>query len=178
MVSTFGVILGVSTEQLQQALHMLFDARSAASFLTFCLLYTPCVAAVATIKRELGSRAKTVAGGDRPVRGRLAGGLPGISDRRVAGMSLADYALLAPIAGYFLWLLFRPRKKNAAAAVKAAAGANERIMSNERSCRPEPAAAFFRVRVAPSGMLYFAFPWAAMRMCFPASICGAMVCWK
>ena len=26
-------------------------------------------------------------------------------------MSLADYALLAPIAGYFLWLLFRPRKK-------------------------------------------------------------------
>ena len=61
VVSTFGVILGVSTEQLQQALHMLFDARSAASFLTFCLLYTPCVAAVATIKRELGSRAKTVA---------------------------------------------------------------------------------------------------------------------
>ena len=61
VVSTFGVILGVSTEQLQQALHMLFDARSAASFLTFCLLYTPGVAAVATIKRELGSRAKTVA---------------------------------------------------------------------------------------------------------------------
>ncbi len=61
VVSTFGVILGVSTEQLQQALHMLFDARSAASFLTFCLLYTPCVAAVATIKRELGSRTKTVA---------------------------------------------------------------------------------------------------------------------
>ena len=61
VVSTFGVILGVSIEQLQQALHMLFDARSAASFLTFCLLYTPCVAAVATIKRELGSRAKTVA---------------------------------------------------------------------------------------------------------------------
>ncbi len=61
VVSTFGVILGVSIEQLQQALHMLFDARSAASFLTFCLLYTPCVAAVATIKRELGSRAKTAA---------------------------------------------------------------------------------------------------------------------
>ena len=61
VVSTFGVILGVSTEQLQQALHMLFDAHSAASFLTFCLLYTPCVAAVATIKRELDSRTKTVA---------------------------------------------------------------------------------------------------------------------
>ncbi|WP_455505883.1 ferrous iron transport protein B [Gemmiger formicilis] len=60
VVSTFGVILGVSTEQLRQALHMLFDARSAASFLTFCLLYTPCVAAVATIRRELGSKAKTL----------------------------------------------------------------------------------------------------------------------
>ena len=60
VVSTFGVILGVSTEQLRQALHMLFDARSVASFLTFCLLYTPCVAAVATIRRELGSKAKTL----------------------------------------------------------------------------------------------------------------------
>ena len=61
VVSTFGVILGVSAEQLQLALHSLFTPRSAASFLTFCLLYTPCVAAVATIHRELGSKAKTVA---------------------------------------------------------------------------------------------------------------------
>ena len=61
VVSTFGVILGVSAEQLQAALHSLFDARSAASFLTFCLLYTPCVAAVATIRRELDSKWKTVA---------------------------------------------------------------------------------------------------------------------
>ncbi len=60
VVSTFGVILGVSTEQLRVALHQLFTTQSAASFLTFCLLYTPCVAAVATIRRELGSAAKTV----------------------------------------------------------------------------------------------------------------------
>ena len=60
VVSTFGVILGVSHEQLQGALHLLFTPRSAASFLTFCLLYTPCVAAVATIRRELGSKLKTV----------------------------------------------------------------------------------------------------------------------
>ena len=60
VVSTFGVILGVSTEQLRISLHQLFGQASAASFLTFCLLYTPCVAAVATIRRELGSRAKTV----------------------------------------------------------------------------------------------------------------------
>ncbi len=61
VVSTFGVILGVSTDQLQQALHLLFTPQSAASFLTFCLLYTPCVAAVATIRRELGSKVKTIA---------------------------------------------------------------------------------------------------------------------
>lgn len=61
VVSTFGVILGVSTDQLRTALHLLFTPASAASFLTFCLLYTPCVAAVATMKRELGSGWKTVA---------------------------------------------------------------------------------------------------------------------
>ena len=61
VVSTFGVILGVSAEQLQVALHSLFTPLSAASFLTFCLLYTPCVAAVATIRRELGSKWKTLA---------------------------------------------------------------------------------------------------------------------
>lgn len=60
VVSTFGVILGVSTEQLQLALHQLFTPVSAAGFLAFCLLYTPCTAAVATIHRELGSGWKTV----------------------------------------------------------------------------------------------------------------------
>ena len=60
VVSTFGVILGVSTEQLRGALHLLFTPASAASFLAFCLLYTPCVAAVATIRRELGSKWKTL----------------------------------------------------------------------------------------------------------------------
>jgi len=60
VVSTFGVILGVSTEQLGAALHSLFTTASAASFLAFCLLYTPCVAAVSTIKTELKSGWKTV----------------------------------------------------------------------------------------------------------------------
>lgn len=60
VVSTFGVILGVSTEQLDIALHSLFTTASAASFLAFCLLYTPCVAAVSTIKTELKSGWKTV----------------------------------------------------------------------------------------------------------------------
>ena len=60
VVSTFGVILGVSTEQLGVALHSLFTTASAASFLAFCLLYTPCVAAVSTIRTELKSGWKTV----------------------------------------------------------------------------------------------------------------------
>lgn len=30
------------------------------SFLVFCLLYTPCVAALAALRRELGSGVKTV----------------------------------------------------------------------------------------------------------------------
>lgn len=60
VVGTFGVILGVSNEELTTALHALFDVRSAASFLTFTLLYTPCVAAVAAIRREMNSTWKTV----------------------------------------------------------------------------------------------------------------------
>ncbi len=60
VVSTFGVVLGVGTEQLTTALHTLFTTESAASFLAFCLLYTPCMAAVATIRRELNSGWKTI----------------------------------------------------------------------------------------------------------------------
>ena len=60
VVGTFGVILGVSNEQLTVALHQLFHLRSACSFLTFTLLYTPCVAAVATIRREMNSTWKTL----------------------------------------------------------------------------------------------------------------------
>ena len=60
VVSTFGVILGVGSEQLTSALHSLFSVASASSFLAFCLLYTPCVAAVAAIRRELGSGLKAL----------------------------------------------------------------------------------------------------------------------
>ena len=60
VVGTFGVVLGVGTEQLPGALHSLFTLPAACSFLAFTLLYTPCVAAVATIRRELKSTMKTV----------------------------------------------------------------------------------------------------------------------
>lgn len=60
VVGTFGVVLGVGTNELPVALHQLFTTLSAASFLAFTLLYTPCVAAVATIRRELDSTWKTI----------------------------------------------------------------------------------------------------------------------
>ena len=54
VVSTLEVLLGGA------AITSLFTVRSAVSFLVFTLLYTPCVAAVATIRREMGSGLKTV----------------------------------------------------------------------------------------------------------------------
>ena len=60
VVSTLGVLLGVGNAELGSALGGLFTPASALSFLTFTLLYTPCVAAVATIRRELRSSVKTV----------------------------------------------------------------------------------------------------------------------
>ena len=54
VVSTLEVLLGGS------AISGLFTTRSALSFLVFTLLYTPCVAAVATIRRELDSSLKTL----------------------------------------------------------------------------------------------------------------------
>ena len=60
VISTLGVLLGVGTGELAAALPALFTPASAISFLTFTLLYTPCVAAVATIRRELRSTVRTV----------------------------------------------------------------------------------------------------------------------
>ena len=60
VVSTLSVLLNTSTANLGPALAGLFSPLSAVSFLVFTLLYTPCVAAVATIRRELGSRLATV----------------------------------------------------------------------------------------------------------------------
>ena len=54
VVSTLEVLLG------SVAVTGLFSTRSAISFLVFTLLYTPCVAAVATIRRELRSTVKTI----------------------------------------------------------------------------------------------------------------------
>ncbi|MBR6163073.1 ferrous iron transport protein B [bacterium] len=51
VISTLSVLSG-GTSQLPA----LFSNTTAFVFLIFCLLYTPCVAAIATVKRELGKR--------------------------------------------------------------------------------------------------------------------------
>ena len=52
VVSTLSVLLDGETDKLP----LLFTPLSAFVFLVFSLLYTPCVAAIATVKRELGKR--------------------------------------------------------------------------------------------------------------------------
>ena len=51
VVSTLSVLFG-STKTLLEVLSPL----SVASLLVFCLLYTPCIAAISSIKRELGAK--------------------------------------------------------------------------------------------------------------------------
>ncbi len=53
VVSTLEVLLGSAS------ISSLFTMKTAVSFLVFTLLYTPCIAAVATIRRELNSTVKT-----------------------------------------------------------------------------------------------------------------------
>ena len=58
VVSTFAVLVGGGN--LNAALAGIFTPLAAFAFLIFTLLYTPCVAAVSTIKTELKSGWKTV----------------------------------------------------------------------------------------------------------------------
>lgn len=51
IVSTLSVLVGSSASDLAKY----FTPHSAFVFLVFCLLYTPCIAAIATVKRELGN---------------------------------------------------------------------------------------------------------------------------
>ena len=54
VVSTLGVLLG-SASDVGAALGTMFAPVTAVSFLVFTLLYTPCVAAITAVRRELGS---------------------------------------------------------------------------------------------------------------------------
>ncbi len=55
VISTLGILTGAGTDVTAEALGSLFTTVTAASFLVFTLLYTPCVAAISAVKRELGS---------------------------------------------------------------------------------------------------------------------------
>ncbi|MBQ9856605.1 MAG: ferrous iron transporter B, partial [Clostridia bacterium] len=60
VVSTLAVLLNTSVANLTNALSTIFTPLSAFSFLIFTLLYTPCVAAVAAIRREMNSTFKMI----------------------------------------------------------------------------------------------------------------------
>ena len=61
VVSTLAVLAGCDTGVLYQALPAMFSSPLAAcSFLVFTLLYTPCVATVAALRREFNSRLSTL----------------------------------------------------------------------------------------------------------------------
>jgi ferrous iron transport protein B len=51
VVSTLSVLFGDTAGLLG-----VISPLAAASLLVFCLLYTPCVAAIASVKRELGTK--------------------------------------------------------------------------------------------------------------------------
>lgn len=56
VVSTLAVLTGSSVSELGTVLSGVFTPVTAASFLAFTLLYTPCVAAIAAVRRELNGR--------------------------------------------------------------------------------------------------------------------------
>lgn len=60
VVSTLAILFNTDLNSLSNTLLNIFTLRSAISYLAFTLLYTPCIAAVATIKREYGSTIKTI----------------------------------------------------------------------------------------------------------------------
>ena len=63
VVSTLSILTGAGTDaQLSLALSSIFTPLSSLSFLTFTILYMPCVAAFAAAKRELGSWRRALAG--------------------------------------------------------------------------------------------------------------------
>ncbi len=55
VISTLAVLTGGSLSTLPETLSVMFSTQTAWAFLTFTLAYTPCIAAISAIKRELGS---------------------------------------------------------------------------------------------------------------------------
>ena len=60
VVSTLGVLTGCGTAELGAVLPTLFTPLASVSFLAFTLLYTPCVAAITTVRKELNSKTQAI----------------------------------------------------------------------------------------------------------------------
>lgn len=68
VVSSFSVLYGIGNINSEQGMGMLMQSLAAGGFgsvnayalMIFCLMYTPCVAAIGTIKRETGSHRWTI----------------------------------------------------------------------------------------------------------------------
>ena len=60
VISTLSVLTGSGDEMVGSALQTIFSPLTALSYLTFALLYPPCVAALAAIKREMNSGIATL----------------------------------------------------------------------------------------------------------------------
>ena len=55
VISTFAVLTGSSATNLPTALGQIFSPLAAITFLVFTLIYSPCVAAISTVRREMNS---------------------------------------------------------------------------------------------------------------------------
>ena len=60
VISTFAVLTGAGAADLPTALAQIFSPLSAISFLVFTLVYSPCIAAITAVKREMGSTRASV----------------------------------------------------------------------------------------------------------------------
>lgn len=60
VISTLSILLNAKNSELKYILPSLFTPPTVISFLVFTLLYTPCIASIATIKKELKSSLQTI----------------------------------------------------------------------------------------------------------------------
>ena len=115
VVSTLSMLTGFSAsaggEVVRGALSAVFTPAAAYSFLVFVLVYTPCMAAVATMRRELNSAKWTAFA----IVYQLAGAwIAAFAAYQVIGivsgevsMSILYYLLAAAIIAYSAWMLVR-----------------------------------------------------------------------
>ena len=83
VVSTLSVLTGTATSNLSAVLSSMFSGLSVVSFLVFTLLYTPCVAAIAAVKREMGKWIKGSFGSRFTMSGCMGSRIACLSGRRI-----------------------------------------------------------------------------------------------